>query len=311
MDYNDLFYFTIIVEEQGFSAAERRLGVSKSTLSRRIATLEQQVGVPLLHRNSRRLALTRAGTQFFEHCKSIERDIREAVSSLAALREKPSGHVRVSGRTLIAQYYLSVTLAKFIAAHPQVRVELLATDSDLHPVDAQIDVAVTTRPMDALPQDVVVRRLVEDVYSLVASPAYIERCGQPRTPEELGRFQTIGEGGDAAGRPQVWELSCGDGLGRLARHEPTFLCNDLRARYHAAVHGAGIALLPSGFLRDAFHLGWLRPVLPDWRGPTETVYAIFPSSKGMLPSVRALIDYLGDNLPAVMGLCRTLPGRAA
>ena len=301
MNFNDVFYFTVVAEERGFSAAERKLGVSKSTLSRRVLELEKKLGTQLLLRNSRHLALTRAGSVFYDRCKCISRNISGAVEAVSMLRAKPSGRLRVSCETLLAQYYLSTTLAGFLQEYPDIRVELRATDEEQHPLEAEVDIWITTLPLAKLPQDLIVRKLVDDHYVLAASPDYCKRNGQPRRPEDVARFQTIGKGGVLFGKKEVWLLFSNSGYRAEVAHTPRFSCGDLRAQYHAAVHDAGIAMLPCAFLQDALARNWLLQLLPEWRGQSETVNAVFPASKKLLPSMRVLLDYLGEHLPACMG----------
>jgi len=308
LDYTDLFYFTAVAEAKGFSAAERRLGVSKATLSRRLAALEERLGVRLLNRSSRHLALTGAGAMLYDHCKGIGRDIACAMDSVCRLKGEPAGLVRMSCRPIIAQYYMARVLAGFMAEYPDIRVELIVTDDAIHPVEAGMDVCVTTLPLEDLPTDIIVKKLAEDTFVPVASPGYVDRCGEPLTPEDVPGFKTIGCGAGIQGREQKWTFVSGSGSVRAVRHSPQFICSDLRVQYHAAIQSAGIALLPAGFLRDALDNRWLRRLLPDWTAHAVAVNALFPSGKEMLSSVRMMLEYIGENLPAAMGLSRSAPG---
>lgn len=305
MDYTDLFYFTAVAEEKGFSAAERRLGVSKATLSRRLAALEERLGVQLLNRSARHLALTGAGVLLYDHCKAIGRDIGSAIDSVSRLRGEPAGLIRMSCRALIAQYYMARLLAGFMAEYPDIRVELIVTDDAVHPVEAGMDVCVTTMQLEELPTDIIVKKLAEDTFVPVASPAFIALFGEPLTPEDVPGFKTIGSGAGVLGKEQKWTFASRDGSIKWVHHSPQFICSDLRVQYHAAIQSAGIALLPSGFLRDAIDNGWLRRLMPEWTAHRVAVSAVFPASKEMLPSVRRLLEYVGEKLPVAMGLART------
>lgn len=208
----------------------------------------------------------------------------------------------MSCRPLIAQYYMARVLAGFMAEYPDIRVELIVTDDAIHPVEASIDVCVTTLPLEDLPTDIIVKKLAEDTFVPVASPGFIDQCGEPLTPEDVPGFKTIGCGTGVQGKEQKWTFVSRNGSVQGVRHSPQFICSDLRVQYHAAIQSAGIALLPAGFLRDAIDNGWLRRLMPEWTAHSVAVNAVFPSSKEMLPSVRKLLEYVGETLPVAMGL---------
>ena len=128
MDLNDLQYFALIVEHGGYTAAERVTHVHRSKLSRRIAQLEERLGVRLLHRTTRRLALTEAGRAFYEHCAAMLVEAEAARDAVDQLRSEPVGNVRVSCPTIMAQFYMAQLISDFMVAHPKVRVELDSTD---------------------------------------------------------------------------------------------------------------------------------------------------------------------------------------
>ncbi|GFM36006.1 LysR substrate-binding domain-containing protein [Desulfovibrio psychrotolerans] len=317
MDYNDFYYFTLIAEHNGFSQAERRTGIPKSTLSRRIAKLEKHLGVALFHRSPHHLTLTSAGKTFYAHCRKTVRSASAAVESILALKEEPTGLIRISCHELIAQYYLTTVLVEFMDRYPQVRVELIATDRDIHPVREDMDVVITTHPVRNLPPDLIVKRIAEEELVPVTSPDLLQRFGEPHTLEDVSRYPVIANCADDArtcslhGQPEethtghYWTLSPASG-GSAVRVpvQPRFLCSDMRAQYHAALRSAGLAMLPVAFLHDAYANGWLCRVLPDWVGPRKTVHALLPPTKGMLPGVRALLDHLTEHLPQSMGVCR-------
>jgi DNA-binding transcriptional LysR family regulator len=144
-DFNDLIYFASVVEHHGFSAAARATGVEKTRLSRRVAALEQRLGVRLMQRSTRSLALTEAGQRFYEHCVDAVEGARVAYESVADLRREPAGTVRMSCAQVMAQNYLAPILPGFLAQHPRVDLVLDATDREVNLIDERVDLVLRSR----------------------------------------------------------------------------------------------------------------------------------------------------------------------
>lgn len=297
-DFNDLLYFVSVVEHHGFSAAARATGVEKTRLSRRVAALEQRLGARLLQRSTRRIALTEAGQRFYEHCVAAVEGARVAYESIADLRREPAGMVRMSCAQMMAQSYLAPILPGFLAQHPKVDLILDATDREVNLIEERIDLVLRARREIEDTPGLVAKPLGSARRILVASPAYLERIDQPDRPQALSACDTLARPVELFEGKVRWELNGPGAEVVVVPLAPRLVANDMRLLLEAAVHGVGISLLPVPIVAAAIRSGLLTQVLPDWTTTSHRIYLLYPSPRGMLPSVRSLIDYLLVHLPA-------------
>lgn len=299
-DLNDLLYFVAVVQHEGFSAAARATGLEKTRLSRRVAALEKRLGVRLLQRTTRSIALTEAGRRFYDHCRAAVEGAEAAYESIATLRREPSGTVRVSCPLVLAQSYLAPILPGYLASHPDVDLVIEATDRPVNLIEERFDLALRAQPQIEDTAGFVAKVLGKARGILVASPACLKRRGRPATPGELRAFDTLSRLVDIHDERGRWEMTDADGAVAVIQHTPRLISDDLRLQFEAATHGIGIALLPEPIVAASIRAGLLEHVLPAWTAATYFVYLLYPSPRGMLPSVRSLIDYLMIHLPASM-----------
>lgn len=297
-DFNDLVYFASVVEHHGFSAAARATGVEKTRLSRRVAALEARLGVRLLQRSTRSLALTEAGQRFHVHCLAAVESARVAYESTADLRREPAGTVRMSCAQVMAQSYLAPILPGFLAQYPKVDLILDATDREVNLIEERVDLVLRARLEIEDSAGLVARPLADARRILVASPAYLGTIDPPSGPHALSRCDTLGRPVELFEGQVRWELNGPGAESLVVQMSPRLVTNDLRLLLESAIHGIGIALLPEPIVATAIRAGLLRQVLPDWAATTHRIYLLYPSPRGMLPSVRSLIDYLLVHLPA-------------
>jgi DNA-binding transcriptional LysR family regulator len=302
-DFNDLVYFVSVVEHHGFSAAARATGVEKTRLSRRVAALEQRLGARLLQRSTRSVALTEAGQRFYAHCLAAVEGARVAYESIADLRREPAGTVRMSCAQMMAQSYLAPILPGFLAQYPKVDLILDATDREVNLIEERVDLVLRARrEIEDMP-GLVARPLGSGRRILVASPDYLGRIDQPMVPQALSGCDTLGRPTELFEGKVRWELNGPAAAVTVVQLAPRLVANDMRLLLQAAIHGIGIALLPEPIVAAAIRSGRLAQVLPDWAATTHRIYLLYPSPRGMLPSVRSLIDYLIEHLPASIQEC--------
>ncbi|MGN6667390.1 MAG: LysR substrate-binding domain-containing protein, partial [Trinickia sp.] len=239
---NDLMYFAQVVEHGGFSAAERVLGVSKSRLSRRVAELETSLGVRLLQRSTRKLALTEAGERFFRHCQVMLSEAQAAMNAVQELRSAPRGTVRVTVPVTISQTILSDMLSEFLLRYPEVRVAVRVTNRVIDLYEDSVDVALRVRSDPPDNANIVVRPLWRTQQMLVGAPSLLSQNAPPVTPADLARFQTL-DTPSADGR-HVFHLIAPDGHKHMHEHEPRLVTADLSTIREAVLEGVGIAALP-------------------------------------------------------------------
>lgn len=291
---NDLMYFAQVVEHGGFSAAERVLGVSKSRLSRRVAELEASLGVRLLQRSTRKLSLTEAGERFFRHCQVMLSEAQAAMNAVQELRSSPRGTVRVSVPVTISQTIVSNILSEFLLRYPEVRVSIRVTNRVVDLYEDSVDVALRVRSDPPENANIVVRPLWRTQQMLVGAPSLLSQHSPPVTPSDLERFQTLDTpSGD--GR-HVFHLIAPDGRRHQHEHEPRLVTADLWTIREAALDGIGIAALPEMIYGAALRAGQLSPVMPGWTLPMPQLFAVFVSRQGMVPAVRAFVDFLVEKL---------------
>lgn len=294
-DFNDLYYFYLTAENKGFTAAARSSGITKSLLSRRIAKLEEQLNVRLIQRNSRQFALTGAGQILLQHATEIVREGHIAWESLSQHVSEPSGMLRVSCPTVLAQYHLAPLLPLFMSRYPGVTIYLDATDRQVQIIEEGIDVALRVhRDADDNPH-LIARKLAENSMVLVASPGLLSSVDDISVPAQLAGFPTVSYVSDHYEREAKWALICNDGRREVVRHKPSLLCMNPGVQLEAAISGIGIALLPQIVVAEALSEGQLLRILPEWTTDTHAIAAVFPTRKHLNPAVSVFIDFLAHH----------------
>lgn len=298
MDLNDLRHFALIVEHGGFSAAERHAHITKSKLSRRVQLLEESLGVRLLQRSTRRMTPTEAGRIFYEHCAAMLVEADAARLAVEQLRSEPAGTVRLTCPQMLAQVYVMRMLADFMRLYPKVRVELESNDRPVNLIEERFDIALQPREASLDDSSLVTRRIASGRFVLVASPSYVGDKPPIEEPQQLARHDTIGALRD--GPEQNWTLVAADGRGADVSLRPRFLCSDYSMQHQAALGGVGVALLPLRAVWFGLRDGTLVHVAKEWSVTELSIYLVFVGRRGMLPSVRALIDYLVENMSTAL-----------
>ena len=294
-DLNDLYFFAAVVEHAGFSAAGRALGIPKSRLSKRVAQLEERLGVRLLQRTTRRFVVTEVGERFYTHCRAVLEEAQAAQDAVDELRAEPRGVVRLSCPVSLAQTVLAFLLPDFLARYPKMQVRVLSSDRRVDVIGEGYDLAIRVRSKLDTDANLVIRSFGVASTTLVASPALLKSYGHPATPDELAGLPALSmlehEGA------QVWELVDAQGKQTHVEVQARLVTGDFAVLLEAARRGLGVALLPDFVCAPAINAGDLVVVLPDWSVPQGTMHFVYPSRRGMLPGVRALVDFLAERLP--------------
>lgn len=293
-DLNDMLFFAEVVDRGGFAAAGRVLHVPKSRLSRRIAELEERLGVRLLQRTTRKLSLTEAGQVYHRHCVSVREQAQAADEALASVRAEPSGTVRIACPVTLAQTTVGPLLPRFLAAHPRVRVDMQVSNRVVDLVQEGVDIALRVRTVVEDSASLVVKSLGATHAVLVASPRLLQRLGAPNGPEDLRALPTVAM--SAAEGVARWMLSGPRSEPFELVHRPVYTADDLPTLRFAVLEGTGIGLLPDYLCSDDLRDGRLVRVLRGWEPPPARVLAVFPSRRGMVPAVRRLLDFLGEHM---------------
>jgi len=284
--------FARVAESGSFTAAAATLGVSKSAVSKRLAALEERLGVRLLHRTTRRITLTPEGAQLFQHCLSLVR-AADGAPELAADRE-PRGLLRVSAPTIFAEALVSGAVAELVHRYPEVEVDLRISNAMVHLVGEQIDVALrVSRALES--SSLVAKRLATAPQVTCAAPAYLEAHGIPMTPADLSRHACLRF---SRLRPEVeWRFRHGRGDASVPVSGP-LVSDDVEALRRAAVDGLGLIVMPRFFVAAELAAGQLVPVLESFESPVLGVFAVYSSGKLVPQKTRAFVSLLASHARA-------------
>lgn len=293
-DLTNLALFAHVVEHGSFSQAARALGLPKSTLSRRISDLEDDQGVRLLNRTTRKLSLTDVGRAFLVHCQTVVEAAEAADQVTQFVQEKPRGKVRLSSPHILSQSLLMKVLPGFMKAYPDVVLDLVVTNSPVNLINEQVDVALRVRSTIE-ESSLIARPLAPSPLALFASPGFIAERGEPQHPLDIVNWPSLSMH-YTHGRYQYDFSSCA-GEQYSMSYQPRLITDDLWVLREAASQHQGMAAIPVYLCRDYVEQGLLTPVLPTWRLPVGNMHLVYPHRRGLLPAVRVLIDYLVEFMP--------------
>jgi len=296
-DLNDLFFFVQVVDHGGFAPAGRALGAPKSKLSRRIALLEERLGVRLIQRSTRRFTVTEIGQEYYRHCVAMLVEAGAAQEAIDRTLSEPQGNVRMSCPTALLSYQVGAMLAKFMAQCPRVQIHLESTNRRIDVLREGVDIAVRVRFPPFEDTDLVMRVLGESSQRLVAHPRLLEGYGKALVPADLSDLPSL-DLGPAQGAHN-WSLEGPGGASAVVPHSPRLVTDDMTALRLAALEGVGVVQLPTVMVRQDLEQGALVEVVPHWLPRNGIVHAVFPSRRGLLPSVRQLIDFLAVEFEAL------------
>lgn len=289
IEANDLFMFANIVDCGSFSQAAIRLGIPKSTLSRRLATLEAQLGERLLLRSTRRLSLTDLGQLVLDHARQVQEEVNATLALSQHRQREPSGKLRISMPADFANWEMSDFLAGFIQTYPAIQIEFDLSPRRVDLIGESFDLAIRTGELSD-DSSLAARLLTRFSGALYAAPAYLAKAGTPLEPEELMEHDgllLLARNGD----PLLWQLQQqqqqwqGIPPAKASANSP-----ELLLRF--AINGAGIVMLSDYFVRDALSAGKLVPVLAQWHCPPVPVSAVFPGRRLMPAKTRVFLDAL-------------------
>jgi len=297
-DLNDLALFAAVVVHGSFSAAARALNTPKSRISRRVAELEERLGVRLLQRSTRVVRVTDVGSAFFTHCEAMTNAARAAVEVTEHAGIKPAGRLRVSTPMGVAHVFLAPLLARFMNAHPDVRLELELSNRRVDVIGEGFDVAMRVRST-LEDSNLVVRTFGTSQQILTASPAFMRAHAPCDTVASLQGLHGVGPGG-MPGEPSSWRLRGPAGEIAEISYVCTLQTDDVHLMMAAAIGGTGLAVLPFNVCHEAISRGELVVLLPRHRAPTHQLHAVFPSRRGLVPAVRAFIEFMAEELSQKM-----------
>lgn len=290
-----MIMFATVVENGGFSAAARDLGLTPSAVSRQIGQLEDRLGTRLLNRSTRRISLTEVGRAFYARCADVSQSVQEAEALVLNMVDHPQGTLKVAATVAFAKAQLLPLLPVFLAKNPDLKISLDATDRVIDLVEEQVDVAIRfSEQIDD--SSVVSRKLATNRRVYVAAPSYVAEHGLPRTPDDVANHNCLRISTVEAWN--TWTFENGADLQRLPI-KGNFEANSADAIYYAVLAGVGIARLSTYLVNDALAQGRLVRVLPDYADETSDILAIYSNKRNLSPNVRAFIDYFAEKFGPV------------
>lgn len=289
-DWGSLAAFAVVAEERSFTRAAARLGVSPSALSHTVRRLEEKLGVQLLARSTRSVSTTQAGERLLARLNPAISEIASAVEQLGEISGRPSGHIRISAPGEAARRVIAPALPRFVSAYPDIVVEVLIEQAFTNIVERRLDAGI--RLGESLEKDVVAVPVSGPLrMAVIASPAYLERHGVPKTPRDLRAHRCINLRLPAAGTIYKWEFERGAEKMDIAVDGP--LIFDAGGMVvDAALAGIGIGYVLEDRVLDRFESGALVRILADWCPPFPGFYLYYPGRRQVSPALAAFIDAL-------------------
>lgn len=292
---DDLFLFVQVVDAGGFSAAERSTGIAKSRLSRRVAMLETSLGVQLLHRSAHAFALTATGEEVVAHAREALAKVEQITQLTGETLGEPTGILHLNASLLIGETVLGPLLAGFSRLHPRVRVQLTLSNRFVDMVEERVDIVIRAAANPLESEDVIARPLAQSPSAIVAHPSLLADVGTPDSLDALHGLPCLAQGTLVSPRPWQFVTEAGEAI--EIRITPRIAVDNLIAIRELALAGAGLAQLPLDICGDALAKGHLVRVLNHIRSQPVTIYAMYPTRRGMTSAARVLLDFLQTRWP--------------
>ncbi|GAB7528252.1 LysR family transcriptional regulator [Pseudomonas sp. 3A(2025)] len=291
-DLNDLYYFVQVVECQGFAAASRKLGIPKSRLSRRIAGLEERLGVRLIQRSTRQFAVTDSGRDYHAHCLAMIVEAEAAEDFILRSQAEPQGRVTISCPPMLACMGGNQAVASFMAAHPKVHVHIESSNRRVDLLAEHVDIALRVRFPPLEDEGLVVKHLGRSLQALVAHPDLALLIPPGAGLEALSNLPSVSQPTSTV--DYRWRLRSSAHADahhyQEVRYAPRLISTDLNVLREAALQGVGVAQLPEIMVREDVRQGRLVTLFAEHPPECGIVHAVFASRRGLLPAVRGLLD---------------------
>jgi DNA-binding transcriptional LysR family regulator len=283
--------FVAILDHGSLTAAADALGKALPTVVRSLATLEEGLGVRLLHRTTRRMSLTEEGRIYLERCRQILTDIEEAEQALSNQQIAPRGELRITAPVLFGQLHVAPAIIRFLREYVEIKVELLLLDRVINLVEEGIDVGIRIAPLED--SSMIATRVGEVRRVVCANPSLLERLGTPRHPRELAEFPCVHFQGLSAA--PVWNFADG----RKAISVPVdgpFTCNQAATAVDACAEGLGVGRFLSYQVESLVAEQKLTIMLQEFEPPPIPIHVVFAHARLMTPRVRAFVDWMKETL---------------
>ena len=284
--------FSAVVEAQSFTAAADKLGLSKSFVSKQVSLLEEDLGVRLLYRTTRKLSLSDEGRQFYSHCKLIMEEAENARAEVMDSQSAPKGKIRITLPQSLIISGFGQLLIEFQLQYPDIELEVIASGRVEDLVKEGIDIALRVGRLED--SSLISRRLADCTFQVVASPLYIKKRGAPQQPADLMQHNCLIYGDSKINRGWPFRSPSGESITVKAKGNLT--SNDGGLIVDAMLNGLGICFGPSFLFKKNIEEGRLQLLLSDYYQPATAISALYPLNRNLSRRIRILIDYLSERL---------------
>ncbi len=289
--------FATVVDQGGFTDAARKLGISKSAVSKHVSALEVRLGARLLNRTTRRVSPTEIGLAYYDRARRVLNDAGEADGLVTAMQSAPTGLLRISVATDFGMSLLSPILGDFLHDHPGITVDMVLSNRFVELISEGFDLAVRVGEMDD--SSLRAKKLTVTTRRMIAAPDYFARHGRPARIEDLNAHRLLHYSNEASGN--MWKIPSPTGEIRQVRAAGWLTVNDGQSLLNAAISGLGIAYLPSFLYADAMRRGLVEDAIPALPMEALGIYAVYPPGRFTQPKVRAFIDFLARRCGTITG----------
>ena len=285
--WEGLIEFIAVAESNSFTLAAERLGISVVKVSRCVSTLEQSLAVKLLHRTTRKVALTDAGKLYYQNCKPLVEGLEQAEFAVTQMQQQAKGLIRLTAPVTYGERFIGPLLNDFLQLHPQLDIELILTNQQLDLIEQGIDVAIRLGKLND--SSMIAKRLSSRQLYVCASPEYIEKNGEPHTLSELSQHQCLN------GTLPYWRFM-EQGKAKTIKIHGRVTCNSGQVLFDSAIKGIGLVQLPDYYVHSALKEQKLIEVLSQYRDCTEGIWALYPHNRQLSYKIKLLIEFLQENL---------------
>jgi DNA-binding transcriptional LysR family regulator len=295
MDLNEISAFISIVQAGGLSRASEQTGLPKSTLSRKLALLEERLGLTLLQRTTRKITLTKMGEEYYRQCSQLLGQLAEIEKQVVSEQTEPQGLIRFTAPIESGSLILAPMIKKFCEKYPKISLDLVFTDRIVDMVGEGFDVAL--RAGSLRDSSLKAKKVGRERFILVASRPYLKKHSAPKSVQELQQHRLIGFSPNR--ETLSWKLQGPDGKKEISLHE-CLRNNSLSNCRGLAIEGLGISLLPRFLVHEDLEKGRLEEVLPQWFSDRGDFSIVYPNQKYVSPKTRAFVDFLFEELKTII-----------
>ena len=280
--------FATVVDQGGFTDAAKKMGISKSAVSKHVSSLEARLGARLLNRTTRRVSPTEIGLAYYDRARRVLNDAGEADALVTAMQSAPSGLLRISVATDFGVNHLSPIIGDFLQEFPDITVNMVLNNRYVELISEGFDMAVRIGELED--STLRARKLTSTAKRMIASPSYLQHYGRPMRIDDLNEHKLLHYSNQSNGN--LWKITAPSGEKRQVRTSGWLTVNDGQSLLNAAISGLGIAYLPTFLYADAMREGLVEEAIPDLPVEPLGIYAVYPPGRFTQPKVRAFIDFL-------------------